>query len=304
LLTQVLEIYELLDRANVDGKTVRDYLIKRGVNQIELEDVKTSKGFTTFIKITIQGNNPKSDKPILGIIGQLGGIGARDDQIGLVSDAEGALVALSCALKLSDMAKAGDALDNDIIITTHICPNAPTKEHFPVPYMDSPVDAQQRNKYLVDPRMSAIISIDTTRGNRIVNYNGIALTYPVKEGYILRIHDSVLDIYERCSGNYPIIVPLGTADITPYGNNLFHINSMLQPSTATNSPVIGLAMTSKTIIPGSATGVCSEFVSEIAARFCIEVAKDINLGRCSFYYKEDFEKLVDLYGDMRKLQNR
>jgi len=304
LIKQVSEIYELLDQADINGLKVIDYLKSRGVENIESQKVMTPKGTTTFLTITIPGKKSRSDSPVLGIIGQLGGIGARPEQIGLVSDAEGCLVALSCALKLADMTKYGDILENDIIITTHICPNAPTKEHFPVPYMDSPVDAQQRNLYLVDPRMSAILSIDTTRGNRWINDNGIALTHPVKEGYILRIHESILDIYERSTGERPKIVPITTQDITPYGNGLYHLNSMLQPSTATTSPVIGLALISKTLISGSATGVCTEHTTEIAARFCIEVAKDLGTARCKFYYEEDFNHLNELYGSMRLLQTK
>lgn len=60
--------------------------------------------------------------------------------IGLVSDADGAITAIAVALKLADMRRNGDILDGDVIIATHICPNAPTQPHDPVPFMGSPVD--------------------------------------------------------------------------------------------------------------------------------------------------------------------
>lgn len=50
-------------------------------------------------------------------------------RIGLVSDGDGAIGALSVALKLSTMQLNGDVLLGDVIITTHICPNAPTQAH-------------------------------------------------------------------------------------------------------------------------------------------------------------------------------
>ena len=46
--------------------------------------------------------------PTLGIIGRLGGVGARPAAIGLVSDGDGAVTALAVALKLVDMARRGD----------------------------------------------------------------------------------------------------------------------------------------------------------------------------------------------------
>ncbi|WP_254171499.1 DUF1177 family protein, partial [Clostridioides difficile] len=42
------------------------------------------------------------DAPTLGILGRLGGIGARPEVIGFVSDGDGALVAIAVAAKLLD----------------------------------------------------------------------------------------------------------------------------------------------------------------------------------------------------------
>ncbi len=105
----------------------------------------------------------------MGIIGRLGGIGARPERVGIVSDADGATAVLSCALKLADMSSKGDVLNGDIIIATHICPSAPAKPHEPVPFMDSPVNMQEMNKWEVDAEMDAILSLDATKGNRSIN---------------------------------------------------------------------------------------------------------------------------------------
>jgi len=143
VMKQVIEIYELLDSAKVDGDIVASFLRQRGLEQIEVKKIKGDKGATDFVKAVIPGSDGKStgkEVKTLGIIGRLGGIGARPERIGIVSDADGAVSALSCALKLADMKKNGDVLKGDVIIATHICPNAPTQPHDPVPFMNSPIN--------------------------------------------------------------------------------------------------------------------------------------------------------------------
>ncbi len=305
MLKQIIEAYELLDSAYVSGYKVAEFLGKRGLENIEVKTIEGPRGSTDFIKIVIPGKNGKSSggtAPTLGIIGRLGGIGARPKVIGLVSDADGAVTAISVALKLADMKRNGDILEGDVIIATHICPNAPTQPHEPVPFMGSPVDIATMNKYEVDPRMDAILSIDTTRGNRIINIKGIAITPTVKEGWILKVSDDLLDIMQIVTGKLPAVVPITMQDITPYGNDIYHLNSIVQPATATDAPVVGVAITSEVAVPGSASGASHEIDIDQAARFCIEVAKGFGKGKVKFYDEEEFKRLVELYGSMKHLQ--
>jgi hypothetical protein len=306
MLKQVIEVYELLDSAFVDGFKVAEIFKSRGLKNIDVKTVKGETGATDFIKVIINGSTGKSengDAPTIGIIGRLGGIGARPIQIGMVSDAEGAITASACALKLADMRNNGDVLKGDVIITTHICPSAAPVPHEPVPFMGSPVDMAEMNTYEVDPAMDAILSVDTTRGNRIINFKGFAITPTVKEGYILKVSDDLLDLMEWTTGRPPRVCPITMQDITPYGNGLFHLNSIMQPSTATNSPVVGIAITAETIVPGCATGANHEIDVENAARFCIEVAKAFTEGKCKFYDEKEFNRIIKLYGNMNKLQS-
>ena len=53
--------------------------------------------------------------------------------------------------------------------------------------MRSPFPMREMMAHEVDPRMDAILSVDTTRGNRLVNQRGVALTPVAKQGYLLRI---------------------------------------------------------------------------------------------------------------------
>ncbi len=298
-LKQVLEIYELLDSANVNGTQVADVLKAHGADDVIVERVNGEQGFTDFISCAIRGNG---NGPTLGILGQLGGIGARPAQIGLVSDGDGAVVALSAALKLADMRRNGDTLPGDVRITTHICAHAPTQPHEPTPFMGSPVGIHTMIARQVQPAMQAILSIDTTRGNRVINHRGFAISPTVKEGYILRVSEDLLNIMSWVTGKMPVVFPLTTQDITPYGNDLYHLNSILQPATATSVPVVGVALTSEVPVPGPATGANHVYDDEMATRFCVEVAKFFTAGRCQFYDADEWQKIQSRYGSLGFLQ--
>lgn len=305
MLKQVLEIIESLDDPFISGNKIAGLLSSRGLKHIEVIEVKEENGKTDFIKIIVPGRKGKmnrGDAPTLGIIGRLGGVGARPEIIGYVSDGDGAAAALSAALKLADMASKGDILDGDVIISTHICPNAPTQPHQPVPFMGSPVDMQTMNKMEVDSMMDAILTIDTTKGNRILNKRGIAITPTVKDGYILNVEENLIDIFQIVTGEQVSVLSITTQDITPYGNGLHHINSLMQPCTATSSPVVGVAITAQTAVPGCASGASHEADIEQAARFSIEVAKAFGRNNCRFYDKEQWEIIIGLYGTMSHLK--
>jgi hypothetical protein len=104
------------------------------------------------------------------------------------------------------------------------------------------------------------------------------------------------------TGHPPVVLPLTMQDITPYGNGVHHVNSIMQPATATAAPVVGVAITAQSVIPGSATGASYETDIALAVRYAIEVAKAFGQGRLSFYDHGEFEQLVRLYGSMKDLQ--
>ncbi|GIX47909.1 MAG: hypothetical protein KatS3mg131_2120 [Candidatus Tectimicrobiota bacterium] len=305
MLKQLLEIYELLDSPRASGEAVAALLTARGLDAVEVQPVAGEAGKTDFVKVLVPGAAGKSaggQAPTLGIIGRLGGIGARPAVRGMVSDADGALAALTCALKLADMRRQGEVLAGDVRIATHICPAAPIRPHDPVPFMMSPVEMAVMNRYEVDAAMEAILSVDATKGNRILNRRGIAITPTVKEGYILRVAEDLLTILQQVTGQLPVVLPLTTQDITPYGNGLYHLNSIVQPAVATDAPVVGVATTAEVPVAGCATGANQLEDVAAAARFCLEVAKAFGEGRCQFYDAEEFARLVRRYGSMKHLQ--
>lgn len=304
-LKQTLTVLDALDSAYVNGEAVKGLFAGFPDADVSVTTVEGDKGSTDFIKIILPGANGRSrggTAPTFGIVGRLGGIGARPSRIGLVSDADGAVAAIAAALKLADMQQKGDVLPGDVIITTHICPDAPTQPHEPVDFMDSPVDILVMNQYEIVPEMEAILSIDTTKGNRVINHKGIAISPTVKEGYILRVSEDLLRIMEMTTGMLPVTFPVTTQDITPYGNDLYHINSILQPAVATDAPVVGVAVTAQSAVPGCGTGASHETDIASAVRFAVETAKEVTAGTCAFYNKEEFSRITALYGSMKKLQ--
>lgn len=303
----LMNTYELLDDIHVDGQAVQNFLQSYGANNVSVKHILGENGKETdFVKCIVTGTNGKTNggtAPTLGIIGRLGGIGARPERFGFTSDGDGALCATAIAAKLSAMSKRGDQLPGDIIITTHICPTAPTRPHEPVPFMRSPISSAQSNQYEIDSHMDAVLSIDTTKGNRIINKRGFAISPTVKEGWILRTSENLLSIMQSTTGELPNVFALTQQDITPYGDGLYHLNSIMQPSVATDKPCVGIAVTTHTQVAGCATGATHLTDLDEVLRFCIEVAKEFTTGHCSFYDEKEFECMVAKYGSLSHFQS-
>ncbi len=301
----IIDAYDLLDDIHVTGEVVEKFLAENDVKNVKVTRVTGAKGSTDFIRCLIPGTEGKSSggsAPTLGILGRLGGLGARPTRLGFTSDGDGALTAVAVAAKLGRMAQRGDQLKGDVIVTTQICPTAPTLPHEPVPFMDSPVTMKESNDYEVDPEMDAILCVDTTKGNRIINKRGIAISPTVKQGWILRTSEDLLSIMQTTTGELPAVFALTQQDITPYGNGLYHLNSILQPSVATDKPCVGVAITTQTQVAGCATGATHVTDVDEALRFCIEVAKEFTSGHCRFYDEEEFDRMVKQYGSMTHFQ--
>lgn len=306
-LFYAMNAQELLDDPKVSGESVKEALVRCGVptEQIAVKRTQGPKGYTEFVKVWFTGTQGKrggGGAPTLGIVGRLGGIGARPDRIGLVSDGDGAVAAVAIAMKLGDMARRGDQLKGDVFVSTHICPDAPTRPHDPVPFMGSPINMTIANREEITEELDGVLSIDTTRGNRIINRRGFAISPTVKEGWILRTSEDLLELMAYVTGRMPAVFPLTMQDITPYGNGLYHLNSILQPCTATKAPVVGVALTSETMVPGCGTGASQVTDIEETVRFSIEVAKAFGEGKCAFYDPEEYQLCLDRYGSMAHLQ--
>ncbi|MDR6687714.1 hypothetical protein J2Y41_003290 [Arthrobacter sp. 1088] len=302
--SQVIAAFDALDSPDASGAAVQDLISKYGSVGMTVTHVRGEDGETDFIKILIPGTHGRTaggDAPTLGLVGRLGGLGARPARIGFVSDGDGALAVVAAAAKLVDMARRGDRLEGDVLITTQIDPDAPTAPHEPVPFMGSSVAMSVANKHEVLPEMDAVLSVDTTKGNRVCNHNGYAITPTIKNGWILRVSEDLLDIVERTSGALPVVMPITMQDITPYGNGVYHVNSLLQPAVATSVPVVGVAITTVAAVAGSATGATNLQVVESVVRFLIQVAKDYTAGHIGLVDEVEYARLTDLYGSMEGL---
>lgn len=101
------------------------------------------------------------------------------------------------------------------------------------------------------PELDAILVVDTTKGNRIANNRGFAISPTVKQGVVMRVSEGLLGIAEIATGKLPQVFAISTLDITPYGNGLYHLNSIMQPCTCTDAPVVGVAITTQTAVPAA-----------------------------------------------------
>lgn len=298
---------DLLDDPRVDGDRVREFFRSKGLDRymdIHVERVSGDKGYTDFIKVVVPGTRGKSrggSAPTLGVIGRLGGIGARPLVKGLVSDADGAIIALAVAYKLADMASRGDSLEGDVIITTNICPSAIVTPHRPAPLMTSPVGLFELLRREVDPQMDAVLSVDATKANMVVKGTGFAITPTVKDGWILRVSDDLINVYMWVTGRQPMIVPITMQDILPFSTPVYHINSIVQPWLYTHAPVVGVATITETVVPGSASGVTNINSLDEASRFVVEVAKGFTAGSIKFYDEREWEVILKVHGEIRPI---
>jgi hypothetical protein len=304
MLTHILDAIEVLHGADATGERVADWLRTAGAGTVDVLPIEKG-GRTDLVRVTIPGTAGRQrggDAPTLGVIGRLGGLGVRPHRIGLVSDADGAIVALAAASALVRMAAHGDRLRGDVLVRTHISPASPIVPHEPAAFVDVPVDRDALAREEVDARMDAILSVDSTRANRIVKHRGFGITGTVKEGYVLRPTPGVLDAYERVAGHAAVVVPLFTQDVVPPVAGLHRINSILEPATLTDAPVIGVALLSPAVVAGAATGVTDEVELAKAGRFIVEIAKEYTTGALPLYFEDEFRRLVELFGPMKQLQ--
>jgi len=83
-LKWTIEAIELLSNPKVSGQDVKDTLVKIGLRDVEVKTVTGPGGKTDFVKVWIPGSQGKRSggcAPTLGIVGRLGGMGARPERL-------------------------------------------------------------------------------------------------------------------------------------------------------------------------------------------------------------------------------
>ena len=106
LIRQVLDLFDLLDSPKASGKLIREYFLALGAEDVRVTVLGSGDKTTDCICIFVRGENGKASggkAPTLAILGRLGGVGARPERIGFVSDGDGCLAALAAGAKLVDM---------------------------------------------------------------------------------------------------------------------------------------------------------------------------------------------------------
>jgi hypothetical protein len=312
-LSQVLTAYDLLDSAIVTGADAVALFgpyASLGVvaNSTAVADDQpgTQPSWTTyFVSVLIPGVAGKTlggASPTLGINGRSGCTGARPQQTGMVSDADGPITGLAAALKLADMKAKGDHLPGDVIVTFHISPQGYIDNSKTPPMMALPVSNATMNQYEVDAGMDAILSVDASKANYLSKQRGFALSPTVKSGYLLKVSADLVDIMQSTTGRHAFTFPLAIQDITPYDNGISHFNSIMQPSVATAAPVVGVAITAESPVSGAALNANHETDLAEAVQFCVATAKAFTSGTCQFYDPDEYDALLQRYGSLSLFQ--
>jgi hypothetical protein len=84
-LKAVLESLDLLDAATVTGPEVAAAVRAAGVTDVEVKRITGKEGSTDFVRCVVPGTRGRragGAAPTLGIVGRLGGIGARQRRSG------------------------------------------------------------------------------------------------------------------------------------------------------------------------------------------------------------------------------
>jgi hypothetical protein len=315
-LQTTLTVYDTLDSATVNGQTIKDLFapyaefgVQVTVNTVNDEPPEDTSKTTDFVSILIPGSSGKTSGKsarTLGVVGRNGAIGARPVRIGMVSDADGPIGSLATALKLAQMKRQGDDLPGDVIVTTHIATDVSMSYNAGVPFMGMPVSSQTMNLYEVSPDMDAIVSIDASKGNSIIKQRGFAISPTAMQGYILRLSPDLVKVMESTTGRPAVTLPISQQDITPYDNELYHFNSIMQPHIATTAPVIGVAVTGQSVVGGSDSSANHEVDISEVVRFCVEVAKRYTVASadnpCEFYDAAEWQTIRSMYPDLSVFQ--
>jgi hypothetical protein len=313
-LQSTLTLYELLERADIDGARISQLFAPYSHLGIHCRchriHHQTATGNTDFIHIMIPGSQGKTAggrARTLGIIGRNGAIAARPARLGMVSDADGVIAALAVALKLAKLRAGGDQLAGDVIVSTHLSTQAPLSQNDGIAFMGMPVDSATMNRHEVDAAMDAILSLDASKGNSIVKHRGFAISPTAMQGYILRVAPDLVRIMESTTGQPALTFPISQQDITPYDNGLYHFNSIMQPHVASPAPVVGVAITAQSVVGGSDSSANHEVDLAEAVRFCVEVAKRFTRPggdqRGEFYDAAEWQRIRRLYPDLSVFQH-
>lgn len=281
ILKTLMDVIEILESKN-PLSYLEEECKKYG---IELQEKKM--GDVTFIKAKIGKGKRKAE-----LLGRLGAIRVSSNN-GLVSDADGAIITITSML---EWAKNYSEIEGEAIFSTSISLDAKLIPHKPFKFMVPLVGLDDALKLEVDKEAQFLISVDSTKGNRIAKYNDFAISHIIKDGYILKIPDEIIDIYEKVTEHEPYFVALTSGDLTPMEVNAYHISTLLSPWLYTEAPVLGLATVSKYPIPGYETGVQNIIMLERASRFSIEVLKYYFYGG-NVYSEEELNSLKNALGE-------
>ncbi len=180
-------MYELLDSPQASGAIVADYL--KAIDPectVKPTRWKAPRALPTWC-VRIPGAHGKSsggDAPTIGLLGRLGGLGARPERIGFVSD--GGALTRRLRRKAARHAQEGrhSAWRR---VREHACVPACAHHAAQARAVHGLAHQPRPSMPKGHARLDAILVVDTTKGNRIANNRGFAISPTVKQGVVMRV---------------------------------------------------------------------------------------------------------------------
>ncbi|BCU71595.1 DUF1177 family protein [Stygiolobus caldivivus] len=295
ILESLIKTVSALETKNPKQK-ILEIIKNRGV-EVEEINLKANNEDVTYLRFYVKNSKNRT----VEVLGRLGAVQI-NNSIGLVSDADGAIVSLTVLLELLNLIENGFNIPINVTVITNVSTNAMLIPHQPFYFMVPLVGLEEAIKYEVDKKADTLISIDSTKGNKIAKYNDFAITHVIKEGYILRVTEEIIDIYTRVTNHEPYFIPLTTGDLTPLSFKVYHISTTLvSPWIYTDAAVLGVATVSAYPVPGYATGVMDINMLEHASRFILELIKYLN-DKNLVYYDDELKELKEKIGNSNLLR--
>lgn len=308
MLEQLSKAFNSCDMPEVNGTRLVEYLNSLGACEVQVLDVCGLNRTYKTLKVTISGTHGAisgGNSPTLGIIGQCGGQSLSQKTKEHIPDYIGTNVVLFAAARILKMIKSGNTLRGDVILSVQISSDSPAS----VTSKCKEPCKKALTHSEVSLLMDAVISIGSYRGGKIGNSKGIAISPTVKEGYILKTSDDLWNLAKRKMGVSPMGLPLSQQDIIPFEKGLPQAHTILQPSTATSAPVIGIAIQNE-MISGKRIDTSllekieiSEHIIESMGHFLVDVATAFTNNECSFFDEQEYTLLRTSYGDMSHFQH-
>lgn len=295
---EIIELADLLSQNDFGSNELVDYLKSVGPADAEIQLVHTVDSSIEILKVIIKGTEGAfsgGTRPTLGIVSQLSNCKSTIEGIGCIDMNAGVFSVLVAAYELLHITKTEGGILGDVMFAVFIGSDVTPKLRALISFLSD-------NSFGISQHMDAVLSVGTSKFFERENDGSIAVSPTVKEGYILKISDDILDVFSRQSNQAIEALTITQQDIIPTEKGMTQRTNLLQPSTKTSAPVVGISIGSSAALSNEDGRVVSlKDIGRIATG-CLDIARSYGANECVFYDEEEFTELRVSYGNMSHFQ--